>query len=154
VLVIALSFSGNNTFNMGTVAFEYPNTWSQESIVGNFSNSTYYSQVTLTTNYEISNNTNQPAYIIIQMQQKSKGTLNIPSTNEIVTNTSNSSVASTSVNNISATQIGSFGTNIATKYTVIDKNNFYYIVSYITPVSAANQTEKSYNSILTSLKLN
>jgi hypothetical protein len=154
VLVIALSFSGNNSFNMGTVSFEYPNTWSQENVVGNFTNDTIYSQVTLTTNYAGSNGTNQPAYILIQMQPKSKGTLNLPSTNTIITNTSNSSVASTSVNNITATQIGSFGTNIATKYTVIDKNNFYYIVTYIAPVSTFNQTEKSYNSILTSLKLN
>jgi hypothetical protein len=88
------------------------------------------------------------------MQQKSKGTLNLPSTNTIVTNTSNSSVASTSVNNITAIQIGSFGTNIATKYTIIDKNNFYYMVTYIAPVSAVNQTGKTYNSILASLKLN
>jgi hypothetical protein len=153
VLVIALSVSGNNTFNMGTVSFEYPNTWSQENVVGNFTNSTIYSQVTLTTNYASSNGTNQPGYILIQMQQKSKGTLNLPSTSTIVTNTSNSSVASTSVNNITATQIGSFGTNIATKYTVIDKNNFFYVVTYIATVSAVNQTEKSYNSILTSLKL-
>ena len=153
VLVIALSFSGNNNFNMGTVSFEYPNTWSQENVVGNFTNDTIYSQVTLTTNYAGSNGTSQPAYILIQMQQKSKGTLNLPSTNTIVTNTSNSSVASTSVNNITATQIGSFGTNIATKYTVIDKNNFYYIVSYIAPISNFNQTESSFNNILTSLKL-
>ena len=153
VLVIALSFSGNNGFNMGTVSFEYPNTWSQENVVGNFTADTIYSQVTLTTNYAVSNGTNQPAYIVIQMQQKSKGTLNLPSTSTIITNTSNSSVASTSVNNITATQIGSFGTNIATKYTVIDKNNFYYIVTYVTPVSTFNQTEKAYNSILTSLKL-
>jgi hypothetical protein len=151
VLVIALSVSGNNSFKMGTVSFEYPNSWSQENVVGNFTNDTIYSQVTLTTNYG-SNGTNQPAYILIQMQQKSKGTLNLPSTNTIVSNTSNSSVASTSVNNITASQVGSFGTNIATKYTVIDKNNFYYVISYIAPVSAYNQTEKTYNSILTSLK--
>jgi len=153
VLVIALAFSGNNTFNMGTVSFQYPNSWSQENVVGNFSSSTLYSQVTLTSSFADINGQYQPAYIIIQMQQKAKGTLNLPSTDAIVTNTSNSSVASTTVNNVTATQVGSFGTNIATKYTVIDKNNFYYVVTYISPIFAVNQTEKSYNSLLSSLKL-
>jgi hypothetical protein len=101
-LVIALAFSGNNTFNMGTVSFEYPNSWSQESVVGNFNSSSLYSQVTLTSNFADANGQYQPAYIIIQMQQKSKGTLNLPSTSALVTNTSNSSVASTSVNNINS----------------------------------------------------
>lgn len=138
---------------MGTVSFQYPNSWSQENVIGNFNSSSLYSQVTLTTNFADSNGQNQPGYIIIQMQQKSKGTLNIPSTNTIVTNTSNSSVASTTVNNVTATQVGSFGTNIATKYTVVDKNNFYYVISYIVPIYGVNQTEKSYNNLLSTLKL-
>jgi hypothetical protein len=138
---------------MGTVSFQYPNSWSQENVIGNFNSSSLYSQVTLTTNFADANGQNQPGYIIIQMQQKAKGTLNIPSTNAIVTNTSNSSVASTTVNNVTATQIGSFGTNIATKYTVVDKNNFYYVISYIVPIYAVNQTEKSYNNLLSTLKL-
>ena len=50
VLVIAFAYSGNNTFKMGTVSFEYPNTWSQENVVGNFSTSALFSQVTLTAN--------------------------------------------------------------------------------------------------------
>ena len=138
---------------MGTVSFQYPNSWSQENVIGNFNSSSLYSQVTLTTNFADANGQNQPGYIIIQMQQKAKGTLNIPSTNAIVTNTSNSSVASTTVNNVTATQVGSFGTNIATKYTVVDKNNFYYVISYIVPIYAVNQTEKSYNNLLSTLKL-
>ena len=87
------------------------------------------------------------------MQQKANGTLNLPSTTSIVTNTSNSSVASTQVNNLTATQVGSFGTNIATKYTVIDKNNFYYVVTYISPVYALNQTQTAYSNLLSTLKL-
>ncbi len=153
VLVIAFAYSGNNTFKMGTVSFEYPNTWSQENVVGNFSTSALFSQVTLTANFADSNGVNQPAYIIIQMQQKANGTLNLPSSTSIVTNTSNSSVATTQVNNITATQVGSFGTNIATKYTVIDKNNFYYVVSYISPVYAINQTQTAYTNLLSTLKL-
>jgi hypothetical protein len=153
VLVIAIAYSGNNTFKMGTVSFEYPNTWSQQNVVGNFSTSALYSQVTLTANFADSNGVNQPAYIIIQMQQKANGTLNLPSTTSIVTNTSNSSVASTQVNNLTATQVGSFGTNIATKYTVIDKNNFYYVVTYISPVYALNQTQTAYSNLLSTLKL-
>ena len=153
VLVIAFAYSGNNTFKMGTVSFEYPNTWSQENVVGNFSTSALFSQVTLTANFADSNGVNQPAYIIIQMQQKANGTLNLPSSTSIVTNTSNSSVATTQVNNITATQVGSFGTNIATKYTVIDKNNFYYVVTYISPVYAINQTQTAYTNLLSTLKL-
>ncbi len=153
VLVIAFAYSGNNTFKMGTVSFEYPNTWSQENVVGNFSTSALFSQVTLTANFADSNGVNQPAYIIIQMQQKANGTLNLPSSTSVVTNTSNSSVATTQVNNLTATQVGSFGTNIATKYTVIDKNNFYYVVTYISPVYAINQTQTAYTNLLSTLKL-
>ncbi len=153
VLIVAYAFSGNNTFNTGTVSFEYPKAWSQSNVIGNFSNDTIYSAVTLTTNYADANSQNQPAYIILQMQQKAKGTLNLPSTNSIVMNTTNSSVSSTSISNVSATQIGSFGTNIASKYTLIDKNNFYYVVIYICPTYTLNATETAYNSLLMSLKL-
>jgi hypothetical protein len=153
VLVVAFAFSGNSSFNTGTVSFEYPKAWSQSNVIGNFSNDTIYSAVTLTTNYADSNGQNLPAYIILQMQQKAKGTLNLPSTNNIIMNTTNSSVSSTSVNNISATQLGSFGTNIASKYTIIDKNNFYYVVTYICPTYAVNATETAYNNLLMSLKI-
>jgi hypothetical protein len=153
VAVIAFAFSGNNNFNSGTVSFEYPKAWSQNTMVGNFNSSSLYSEVTLTNNYPDANGQNQPAYIIIQMQQKVKGTLNLPSTNSIVMNTSNSSVSSTSVNNVSAAQIGNFGSNLASKYTIIDKNNFYYVLTYICPIHAVNQTEQSYNNILKTLQI-
>ena len=39
VAVIAFAFSGNSTFNSGTVSFEYPKAWSQNSMVGNFNSS-------------------------------------------------------------------------------------------------------------------
>ena len=152
-LIIALSFSGNNTFNTGTVSFLYPNSWSQDNVVGNFSSSSIYSSVTLTSNYADSSGKNQPAYIVLQMQQKSTGSLNLPSTNNILINTTNSSVASTSVNNITASQGSSVGTNIASKYTIIDKNNNYYLVTYISPRFALNQTEQAYNNILSTLKI-
>lgn len=153
VLVIAFSFSGNYTFKSGTVSFEYPKTWSQDQMIGNFNSTSLYSQVTLTTNYQDSSGQNQPAYIIIQMQQVVKGALNLPSTGNIVMNTSNSSVGSVSVNNVSATQVGNFGNNIGTKYTIIMKNNNYYIITYICPPFAVNQTEKTYNGILSTLNI-
>ena len=143
-LVLAFSFSGNNTFNTGTVSFQYPNSWSEQNIVGNFSNSSLYSSVTLTANYADSSGKNQPAYIVLQMQQKTNGALNLPSTNNILVNTTNSSIASTSVNNLTASQVGSVGNNIASKYTIIDKNNNYYLVTYICPRFALNQTEQAY----------
>ncbi len=149
VLIVAYAFSGNNSFNSGTISFEYPNQWAQEQSIGNFNDSSLYSSIVLTNTL----NSTQPSYIIIQMQQKTKGSLNLPSTNSIVMNTTNSSVASASVDNITATQVGSAGTDIATKYTVISKNNYYYVVSYITPRSALNQTESSYNTLLSTLKI-
>ncbi len=152
-LVIAFSFSGNYAFKSGTVSFEYPKTWSQNEVIGNFNSTALYSSVTLTTNYADASGQNQPAYIIFQMQQKVKGALNLPSTGNIVMNTTNSSVGSIAVDNISATQVGNFGNNIATKYTIIDKNNNYYIITYICPPFAVNQTEKAYNGILSSLNI-
>lgn len=153
-LVLAFSFSGNNTFNTGTVSFQYPNSWSEQNVVGNFSNSSLYSSVTLTANYADSSGKNQPAYIVLQMQQKTNGALNLPSTNNILVNTTNSSIASTSVNNLTASQVGSVGNNIASKYTIIDKNNNYYLVTYICPRFALNQTEQAYNNLLMTLKFN
>ena len=151
-LILALSVSGNNTFNTGTVSFQYPNSWSQDSLVGNFSNSSIYSSV-ITTNYADSSGKTQPAYIVLQMQEKATGSLNLPSTNNILLNTTNSSVASTTVNNITASQVGSVGNNIASKYTIIDKNNNYYLITYICPRFALNQTEQAYNNLLQTLKL-
>ena len=150
ILVVAYAFSGNNSFNSGTVSFEYPNEWAQQQSIGNFSNSSLYSSITLTNNY---GNSTQPSYIIIQMQQKTNGALNLPSTNNVVLNTTNSSVASASVDNITATQIGSVGANLATKYTIISKNNHYYLITFICPKSSLNQTESSYNTILSTLKI-
>lgn len=152
-LILALSVSGNNTFNTGTVSFQYPNSWSQDSLVGNFSTNSIYSSVTLTTNYADSSGKTQPAYIVLQMQEKATGSLNLPSTNNILLNTTNSSVASTTVNNITASQVGSVGNNIASKYTIIDKNNNYYLITYICPRFALNQTEQAYNNLLQTLKL-
>jgi hypothetical protein len=153
VVVIAVAFSGNNTFNMGTVSFEYPNGWSQEQEIGNFSSNSLYSSVTLTSNFADANGQNQPAYIIVEMQQKATGTLNLPTTNTIPMNTTNSSTSSVTVDNITASQVGNLGTNMASKYTIIDKNNYYYVLTFICPVYAVNQTQTAYNNILTSLNL-
>ncbi len=149
ILVVAFAFSGNNGFNSGTISFEYPNQWAQEQSIGNFNASSVYSSIVLTN----TQNSTQPSYIIIQMQQKTEGNLNLPSTNSIVMNTTNSSVASASIDNITATQVGSVGTSVATKYTVINKGDYYYIVSYVCPRAALNETESSYNTLLSTLKI-
>jgi hypothetical protein len=153
ILIIAVAFSENNTFNMGTISFEYPNGWSQEQVIGNFSNTALFSSTTLTSNFADSNGQSQPSYIIIEKQQKAVGTINLPTTDTIPMNTTNSTSASVSVDNITATQIGNIGTNMASKYTIIDKNNYYYILTYISPVYAVNQTQTAYNTILSSLNL-
>ena len=153
VLVIVVAFSGNNTFNMGTISFEYPNGWSQQQVIGNFSSTSLYSQVTLTSSFPDANGQNQPAYIIVEKQQKAEGTLNLPTTNTIPMNTTNSTTSSVTVDNITASQVGNLGTNMASKYTIIDKNNYYYILTYICPEYSVNQTQTAYNTILTSLNL-
>lgn len=155
VLVIAFAFSGNNTFQSGKISFEYPNAWSQNSVVGNFSNQSLYSAVTLTSSIQGTNGTTQTAYIIIQMQPQAQGVVNIPTTNSILMNTTNSSVSTTTVgtNNISATQLGSYGSNIAAKLTIIQYNNYYIVIEYICPPNAVNQTSEAYNMILRSLTL-
>lgn len=153
ILVLVVAFSGNNTFQMGKVSFQYPSGWSQTSLVGNFSDTSIYSEVTFTANFADSNGTSQPSYIIIQMQQKVQGTINLPSTNSIVTNTTNSSVSSLNVDNLSATQLGNFGSNSAEKVTIIQQNNYYYVITAIGPSYAVNQTATAYNMILKSLMI-
>lgn len=153
VLVVAISFSGNSTFQMGKVSFQYPSGWSQNSPVGNFSNESLYSEVTLTSNIVNANGTSQTAYIIIQMQQKTQGVINLPSTQSIVANTTNSSVSSVTVSNFTATQLGSSGPNSAEKVTIIDQGNYYYVITFISPTNVLGQTSDAYNMILKTLKI-
>ena len=153
VLVLVVAFSGNSTFDSGKISFQYPAGWSQVSSVGNFSNTSLYSEVTLSSNIADSNGNTQSAYIIIQMQQKAQGVLNLPSTESIVGNTTNSSVSSVNVNNFTATQIGSSGTNMAQKVTIIEDNNYNIVITFICPPFALNQTSNAYNTLLKSLKI-
>lgn len=153
VLVLVVAFSGNNTFTSDKISFQYPAGWSQSSMVGNFSNTSLYSQVTFTANIMDSNGNTQPAYILVQLQQKAQGVINLPSTSTIVTNTSNSSVSSVNVDNITATQLGSTGNGISQKVTIIEKNNYYIVITYICPPFALNQTTEAYNTILKTLSL-
>ncbi len=153
ILVLVVAFSGNNTFQMGKVSYQYPGGWSQSSLVGNFSNTSLYSEVTYTANYADSNGTNQPAYIVIQMQQKVQGSINLPSTSFIVSNTTNSSVSTLNVANLTATQLANSGPTSAQKTTVIQQNNYYFVITYITPSYAVNQTSTAYNMILQTLKI-
>lgn len=153
ILALIIAYSGSNTFEMGKVSFQYPGGWSQNSPVGNFSNGSLYSEVTFTANYADSNGVSQPSYIVIQMQQRVQGTLNLPSTSSIVANTTNSSVSSLTVSNFTATQLGSFGTNVVEKNTIIQQGNYYLVITSICPPYAANQTSSAYNMILQTLKI-
>lgn len=153
VVVLAIAFSGNNNFQMGQVSFQYPNGWSQNHVVGNFSNSSLYSEATFTSSIPDANGQSQTAYIVIQMQQKAQGQLNFPS-NSTVMNTTNSSINPVVVgNNTTATQLGSLGTNIAAKMTIIEVNNYYYAIEFVCPPYALNQTSTAYNTILKTLKI-
>jgi hypothetical protein len=153
VIVIAVALTGNNTFETGKVSFEYPNSWGQNHVVGNFSNNSLYSEVTLTSDIPDANGVQHTSYIIIQMQMKAQGAINLPSTNSIVMNTTNSTVSTVPVGNFTATQIGSYGPNLAEKTTIIDLNNFYYVIEFICPPYAYNQTSEAYNTILKTLKI-
>ena len=149
-IVLAVSV-GNNTFATGSVSFQYPKSWGQNHVVGDFTNNSLYSEVTLTAN--IPNAQSPTSYIVIQMQKKSQGTLQLPGTNEIVMNTTNSTVGTTNIGNIKATQLGTYGPDVAQKVTVIDTGNNYLVLEYICPPNAINQTEEAYNMILQTLKL-
>lgn len=151
VAIIIAALAGNNTFNSGGLSFEYPKLWSQDHVVGDFSNNSLYSEVTLTAN--IPDRTSPTSYIVIQMQKRSQGTLKLPGTNEIVMNTTNSTIGTTNVGNIKATQLGTYGPNVAEKVTIIETSSYYLVLEYICPPSALNQTETDYNTILQTLKL-
>jgi hypothetical protein len=152
--VIINGFSGNNNFQTGQIAFEYPNSWSQDHVIGNFSNDSLYSEITLKKNFPNGNGTDVTAYIILQMQQKAVGAYNLPNTSTIVMNTSSPSTVSVGVANLTAIQLASFGKNVAHKTTIIEKNNLYINLEYISPSFALNGTEEAYNTILKTLKIN
>jgi len=153
VIVLISVFSSGNTFQMGQISFDYPNGWSQSSIVGDFNNGTLYNEVIFTSMFENSDGMSQDAYIIIQMQQKTQNTLNIPSTNLLLTNTTGTTVGSIKVANFTATQMGNYGPEIAEKVTIIEEGNYYLVITYITPTYAANQTSEAYNQILQTLTI-
>jgi len=153
VVIIAVALTGSNTFEAGKVSFEYPNSWGQNHMVGNFSNNSLYSEVTLTSDIPNANGVIQTSYIIFQMQMKTQGAINVPSTNSVVMNTTNSSVSTIPVGNFTATQIGSYGPNLAEKVTIVDLNNYYYIIEFICPPYAYNQTSEAYNMILQTIKI-
>lgn len=150
IFILIVSVVGNSTFSSGNMYFEYPKSWNQDHAVGSFDNSSLYSEVTLTAN--IPDRQSPTSYIVIQIQKKAKGTLQLPGTNEIVMNTTNSTVGTTNIGNINATQLGAYGPIIAEKVTIIETSNSYIVLSYICPLNAVNQTEESYNLILKTLK--
>jgi hypothetical protein len=150
VIVLAVALTGNNTFDQGKVSFQYPSGWSQNQVIGNFSNNSLYSEVTFTAYFTDSSGQQQPAYIVVLMQQKVQGAMNVPN----VTNTTNSSVSSLTVaNNLTATQLGNYGPNMVEKSTIIDQNNYYYIIDYVCPPYAINQTSQAYNLILQTFRI-
>ena len=153
ILVLVVAFSGDKTYNMGQVSFQYPAGWSESSTTGNFSNTSLYSEVTFTYDVIDSSGSTQTAYIIVQMQQKAQGVLNLPGTSAIVANNTNSSVSSVNVSNFTATQLGSISGNMAQRVTIVEHNNYYYVISMISPTIGANQTIEAYNMILKTLKI-
>ncbi len=152
IVVVALSLTGNSTFQTGNVAFEYPNSWYQEQSIGSFNDQSLYSSVTLTRDFQ-SNNQTITAFIVFQMQITTQGVLQLPSTGSIVTNSTNSTVSTSNIGELKATQLGNIGPETAQKVTIIQKDNFYYTIQYICPTSALNETTDAYNMILNSLQL-
>jgi len=152
IVVVAVSVTGNSTFQTGNVTFEYPNSWNQEQSIGSFNDQSLYSSVTLTRDFQ-SNNQTITAFIVFQMQITTQGVLQLPSTGSIVTNSTNSTVATSNIGEFKATQLGNIGPETAQKVTIIQKDNFYYTIQYICPTSALNETTDAYNMILNSLKL-
>jgi len=153
VVVLLIAFTGSNTFQMGQISFDYPDGWSQESIIGDFSSGTLYSEVIFTSTFTNTDDSSGEAYIIIQMQQKTQNSLNLPSTNVLLSNTTNSTSESINIANLTATQLGNFGPEMAEKITIIEQGNYYLVITYITPLYAVNQTSEAYNQILQTLSI-
>ncbi|EKQ55725.1 MAG: hypothetical protein B655_0223 [Methanobacterium sp. Maddingley MBC34] len=151
--IVAMALSGNNSFQNGQLYFEYPHAWSQDHVIGNFSQGTTYSEVTLKANFPSANGPDQTAFIILNMQPKPQGLINTPNATSLTTNISNSSTVRVGVSNFTAFQVGSYSQNIAKKTTVLEKNNYYYTIEYICLPSALNQTEEAYNQILQTFKI-
>jgi hypothetical protein len=152
IVVVAVSLTGNNSFQTGNVAFEYPNSWYQEQSIGSFNDQSLYSSVTFTRDFQANNQT-ITAFIVFQMQITTQGVLQLPSTGSIVSNSTNSTVATSNIGELKATQLGNIGPETAQKVTIIQKDNFYYTLQYICPTSAINETSEAYNMILNSLQL-
>jgi len=153
LVVILIAFSGSNTFQMGQISFDYPDSWSQNSNVGDFSNGTLYSEVVFISTFENSDGASEEAYIIVQMQRKNQNSLNLPSPNLLVENTTNTTVGSINVANLTATQLGNYGPDMAEKVTIIEQGNYNLVITYITPTYALNQTSEAYNQILQTLTI-
>lgn len=149
--VLIASFTGNNTFDSGSVYFQYPRSWGQNHAVGTFDDGSLYSEVTLTAN--IPERQSPTSYIVIQMQRKAPGILQLPGTNAIVMNTTNTTSEIIDIENIRATQLGTYGPNVAQKVTIVDTGDYYIVLTYICPPEALNQTEEAYNTILQTLRL-
>ncbi|MDO5835547.1 MAG: hypothetical protein Q4P17_03490 [Methanobacterium sp.] len=153
VLIFAMGLSGNNTFQNGQVYLEYPRAWSQDHVIGNFSQDTIYSEITFKSSYPDTNGQEQPTFIILSMLPKSQGLINTPNATSMLINTNNSSQVSVGVSNLTAIQLGSYSQNIAQKTTIIEKNNYYFMLEYICLPSSVNQTEEAYNQILKTLRI-
>ncbi len=161
-VVLIYSFYSNKTFEKGEIYFEYPSEWSEDQQIGNFNsgsdNTTVYSQVILTANFRDNSIQDQRiyklAYIIIEQQEMSQGTINLPSIDSIIMNSTNSSIGSVNVINTNATQLENYGPTVTKKMTIIEKNNCYYAVEYICPSFAVNETNEAYNMVLETLKIN
>ncbi|MDI6645283.1 MAG: hypothetical protein QME14_09520 [Methanobacteriaceae archaeon] len=50
IAVILAASLGSSTFDTGNLYFQYPKSWSQEQVIGNFENNSLFSQVTLSAN--------------------------------------------------------------------------------------------------------
>ncbi|WP_281774820.1 hypothetical protein [Methanobacterium formicicum] len=150
--VVAMSLYGNNSFQKGQMSFQYPNAWAQDHVIGNFSQNTIYSEVTLKYTTGVTGQ-DSSAFIIVSMQPKPQGLVNAPNATSLITNTSNSSAVNVGVSNLAAIQMGSYSQNTAQKTTIIEKNNYYYTLEYICSPLTLNQTEEAYKQILQTLKI-
>lgn len=151
-IVLVFVFSGDNTFKTGNVSFQYPGSWSQDHTVGDFSSTALYSEVTLTKDVTAGNAT-QTAYIVLQMQKRTEGVLQLPSASALTGNTTNSSVSTVDVAGFKASQLANFGPQLSQKITIIKTQDFYYTIEYVTPTGALNETEDAYSTILQSLTI-
>lgn len=142
----------NTEFNEGDIYFQIPGTWSQSQSVGNFNN-TVYSAVTFTKEITDNNGNKYPSFINVQSRLVNGTSFNITSLQLSILNSSNSTVSNLKINNYNILVLSRNSPQVSNKIAVIDRGDYEFLVEYICPPQAKNETEEAYNKVLSTINI-